>query len=85
MINWKVRIRNKAWWLTFVPAVIVAVGMVANALGIGFDADSVTAYAVQVIGVVFAILAAVGVNVDMTTAGLGDSEQAMEYERPRAE
>ena len=82
-INWKVRLKNKTWWLTFVPAVIVAVEVIAAAFGVGFDVDNATAQAVMVINAIFAVLAAIGVNVDVTTAGIGDSEQALTYTTPK--
>ena len=40
-INWKVRLKNKYFWLTIVPALFLLVGQVLRALGIDYDMDAV--------------------------------------------
>ena len=82
-INWKVRIKNKAFWLTMIPAVLVAVQAIAQPLGFTIDVDGAQAALIAAVNAVFVILTLLGVSVDMTTAGIGDSAQAMEYDEPK--
>lgn len=81
-INWRVRIRNKVFWVTLIPAVLLLVQQVAAVFGYTLDFGQLSAQLVAIVGTVFAILALLGVAVDMTTAGVSDSERAMGYERP---
>ena len=61
-INWRVRIKNKAFWLALIPAVLLLLA---------------------VVNAVFAVLSILGIVTDPTTAGIGDSPQAMTYEEPK--
>lgn len=81
-INWKVRLKNKYFWLTIVPALFLLVGQVLRALGIEYDTDAVSSAVVDSINAIFALLSAFGVVVDMTTQGIGDSERALTYDQP---
>ena len=83
-INWKVRIGNKTFWLTIVPALALLVQVVAAVFGITIDLTDTVAKLVDVINAVFAVLVIVGVVADPTTAGVSDSAQAMTYTAPRA-
>lgn len=83
-INWKVRIGNKTFWLTIVPALALLVQVVAAVFDITIDLTDTVAKLVDVINAVFAVLVIVGVVVDPTTAGVSDSAQAMTYTAPRA-
>ncbi len=84
MINWKVRIKNKLWWLAFVPAVLVLLRAVAAVFGYTIDLSVLGDRLGAVIEAVFALLALLGVVTDPTTEGLQDSKLAMTYERPKA-
>ena len=83
MINWKVRIKNKTFWLTLIPAVLLLVQVVAAVFGIGLDLSDLGDKLLAVVNALFAVLAILGVVTDPTTAGVKDSEQAMTYEKPR--
>lgn len=83
MINWKVRIRNKWFWLTLVPAVLVLIRTVAAVAGIELDFSELGEKLTAVIEAVFAVLVILGVVVDPTTEGVSDSLQAMTYEYPK--
>lgn len=82
-LNLKVRLRNKAFWALFLPAVISFVYNVLNCFDIvptiGYD------WVMEVVNTILVALAAIGVLMDPTTAGLGDSAQAMTYERPKVD
>ena len=84
-INWKARLRNKWFWVTIIPALLLLAQQVAGLLGVPLDLSGVQGQLTAIVGTVFAILAALGVTVDMTTAGLGDSERALRYEVPAGE
>ncbi len=82
MINWKVRIRNKAFWLAVIPAIALVAQAVAAVFGYIIDLTSIVGKLQAVVNAVFALLVILGIVVDPTTAGVGDSERAMGYEEP---
>ena len=81
-INWKVRLKNKAFWVAFIPALLLLVQVTAEAFGVSFDPDMLGGKLLAVVDALFALLAVLGIVTDPTTAGLGDSERAMGYEKP---
>lgn len=82
-INWKIRIKNKVWWLTFVPAVLLLVQVVLAAFGLNWDSGVLSGQLAAIVNAAFAVLTLLGVVADPTTAGVGDSEQAMGYDEPK--
>ena len=82
MINWKVRIRNKAFWTALIPAVLLLVQAVAAVAGVELQLDAVGNRLLAAVNALFAVLAVLGVVNDPTTRGLGDSQRAMTYEKP---
>ena len=82
MINWKVRIRNKLFWLSVIPAVFLVVQMALAIFGISVDFAELQGKILALVDAVFALLAVLGVTVDMTTKGIADSARAMYYEVP---
>ncbi len=82
-INWKVRLKNKAFWLAIIPAVILLVQQILAIFGVALELAGIEEQLVGIVGTVFAILALVGVVTDPTTEGLGDSEQALTYDKPK--
>lgn len=83
MINWKVRIKQKWFWLAIVPAVLVLVRTVAAVVGINLDLSDLGEKLIAVVEAVFTVLVILGIVVDPTTDGLRDSAQAMTYEEPK--
>ena len=83
MINWKVRVKNKLFWLAIIPAVLVLIKAVAAVAGIEMDFTDLGAKLSAVIEAVFSILAILGIVVDPTTEGVQDSRLAMTYEEPK--
>lgn len=79
-INLKVRFKNPVFWLTVIPAVITLVYTVLGAVGVvpSLSEDVV----VNIITALISALTTVGVLVDPTTKGVGDSERAMNYTEP---
>lgn len=84
-INWKVRIKNKVFWLALVPAVLLLVQVVAAVFGIDLNLDALGDKLLDVVNALFAVLTILGIVTDPTTAGVSDSRQAMEYDKPRAD
>ena len=82
MINWKVRIRNKQFWLSLIPALAILVQAVAAVFGYTLNLEELVGKILAVVSAVFAVLAILGVVVDPTTAGIGDSARAMSYDEP---
>lgn len=79
-INWKLRFKNKAVLSALVAAVVLFASNVATALGVPMplDGDSIMNTAEAVLGV----LVLLGVVIDPTTTGIGDSHAALLYEEP---
>ena len=84
-INWTVRLKNKTFWLALVPAVLLLVQVVAAVFGIDLKLDALGDKLLAVVNALFAVLTILGIVTDPTTAGVSDSKQAMEYEKPRAD
>ncbi|GEN83645.1 holin [Sporosarcina luteola] len=82
-INWKVRVKNKMFWLAMVPAVLLVTQIVAGWFGYELAADLIGEEATNFIIAVFALLVILGVVVDPTVSGLSDSKQAMRYHEPK--
>ena len=79
-INWKVRFRNKTWLFMFLSLII---GFVFNMLKFFDVYPAVTEnQIVNIVNQVLTFLGLIGVLVDPTTAGLGDSERALRYVEP---
>lgn len=82
-INWTVRIKNKNFWLSVIPAVLLLVQTVAAVFGYTLDLGEIGNRLIAVINAVFGVLVVLGVVVDPTTAGISDSKQARGYNFPK--
>ena len=82
-INWKVRLKNKNFWITIIPAVLLIVQPVLAMFGVTIDATTVGAKLLAIVDAVFVILAILGIVTDPTTAGMSDSDLAMTYTTPK--
>ncbi len=82
MINWKVRIKNRNFWIALIPAVLVLIQVVAAVFGITLDLSDLGEKLLEVVNALFVVLAILGIVNDPTTAGVGDSDRAMTYEKP---
>ena len=83
MINWRVRIKNKNFWLAIIPAVILLIQAVANVFGITIDLGDMGSKLIELVNTVFVVLAIIGVVTDPTTEGVGDSQRALTYDKPQ--
>ena len=83
MINWTVRLKNKNFWISAIPAVLLLVQAVAAVFGVTIDLGPLGGKLLDVVNAVFVVLAVLGIVTDPTTKGLGDSAQAMTYTEPK--
>ena len=83
MINWLVRIRNKNFWLTIIPAVLLLVQAVGAVFGLKIDLGDLGSRLLAVVDAVFVVLTILGIVTDPTTEGVGDSRQALTYTEPK--
>ncbi|MGO5112262.1 phage holin [Oscillospiraceae bacterium LCP25S3_E10] len=83
MINWRVRFKNKNFWLSFIPAVLLLVQVTANVFGFNFDFGDLGNKLIAVVNAVFVVLSLLGVVTDPTTVGVSDSERALTYTQPK--
>lgn len=82
-INWIVRIKNKAFWLALIPAVLLLIQVIAAPFGYEWDFVVLNEQLAAIINAVFGVLAILGVVTDPTTAGVADSKQALTYTTPK--
>lgn len=82
-INWTVRIKNKTFWVTVIPMVLLLLAQVLQLFGITIDFAGLSSQLLAIVGTVFGLLALLGVVNDPTTAGVSDSKQALTYEQPK--
>ena len=83
MINWKVRLKNKNFWLSLIPAVLLLIQVVAAPFGYKWDFGVLGQQLTAIVNAAFAVLAIIGVVTDPTTEGVSDSSQAMTYNDPK--
>jgi phi LC3 family holin len=82
MINWKVRLKNKTFWIAIIPAVLMLVQAVAAVFGFTLDLGDIGNKLLTVVEAVFMVLGIIGIVNDPTTVGLSDSARAMNYTEP---
>ena len=82
-INWTVRLKNKNFWITVIPAVLLLIQVVASVFGFTLDLGDLGNKLLAVVNAAFGVLAILGIVTDPTTKGISDSEQAMTYEKPK--
>ena len=77
-INWKVRFKNPTWLTMFISLIV---GFVFNILRMFDIVPSITENQIMdVISQVLTFLGLIGVLVDPTTVGVGDSSRALSYD-----
>lgn len=82
-INLIARIKNKSFWLSFIPAVLLLVQVIAAVFGYTLDLGDLGNKLLDVVNALFAVLCLLGIVVDPTTAGISDSEEALSYTEPK--
>ena len=82
-INWKVRIKNKQFWLAIIPAVLLLIQAVAAVFGYTLDLGDIGNKLIVVVNAVFVVLSILGIVTDPTTEGISDSNLALTYKEPK--
>lgn len=83
MINWRVRVKNKNFWLSLIPAILLLIQAVFAPFGYKWDFVILNQQLAAIINALFGVLAILGVVTDPTTSGVSDSDQAMLYTEPK--
>ena len=80
-INLKVRMKNPIFWLTIIPAVLTCVYTILGCFNVvpSISQDTI----VNAFTALVTTLSTLGVLVDPTTSGMGDSERALSYTEPQ--
>lgn len=80
-INWRLRLQNRTTLLALAGAIIALIYQALAMLGItpSVSENQVTEW----IGMLVNVLVLLGIVVDPTTEGIGDTTQALQYEKPR--
>ena len=84
-LNWKVRVKNKGFWLALIPAALLLVQAVGQVFGLSLELSALGDQLLGVVNALFAVLVILGVVNDPTTAGISDSKQALTYTEPKKE
>ncbi len=84
-INWKVRFKNKVFWMTIIPQIIALIFQVKDVVvdlmnGIVYNQEQWTTVILAIVTLIFTILGTIGIVVDHTTAGFGDNGAGKDYE-----
>lgn len=82
-INWVVRLKNKQFWVAFIPAVLLLIQVVASVFGFTLDLGDLGNKLLDVVNAVFGVLVILGIVTDPTTKGVGDSAKALTYTEPK--
>lgn len=81
-INWKVRVLNKTFWITLVPALALLLQTFLAVFNVRLELGETIDKLLVFINALFAVLVIVGIVNDPTTSGVSDSTRAMTYDRP---
>lgn len=82
MINWKVRVLNKTFWLTLVPALALLLQTFLAVFNVRLELGETIDKLLVFINALFGVLMIIGIVNDPTTSGISDSTRAMTYETP---
>lgn len=85
MINFKVRAKNKYFWLSLIPSILVLIQAVLAPFGYDWDFGVLNQQLTAIINALFVVLSILGIVVDPTTKGISDSTQAMNYNKPKGD
>lgn len=80
MINWKLRLQNKATLVTLIGGLVALVYQILALIGITPKVSE--SDVINIFGMVINLLVLLGIVVDPTTAGVSDSVRALDYDAP---
>lgn len=84
-INWKVRLKNKNFWIAIIPAVLLLIQVIVSLFGVEIDLGDIGNKLLTLVNASFVVLSMLGIVTDHTTEGLSDSEQALTYDKPKSD
>ena len=78
MLNWKLRLKNKTTLIALIGTLAALVYQVLGAFGVapGISEDTV----LEIAGLAINVMCLLGIVVDPTTEGVGDSDRALGYD-----
>lgn len=82
-VNWRVRLVNRTFWVSIIPAILLVVQLVLDLVGIEMDFGEWGNKLVAIVDAIFIVLSIMGIVNDPTTEGLNDSVRAMTYDKPQ--
>lgn len=82
-MNWKVRIKNKQFWMSVVPAFLLLIQVLAVPFGYKFEIENINGQLLDIVNALFAFMAILGIVTDPTTKGISDSDEAKKYDKPK--
>ena len=82
-VNWRVRLVNRTFWVSIIPAILLVVQLVLDLVGIKMDFGEWGNKLVAIVDAIFIVLSIMGIVNDPTTEGLNDSVRAMTYDKPQ--
>ena len=83
-INWKVRAKNPVFWVGLIGVFLSAVGVAPESLT-SWEAvgNMIVDFVQNPVAIGAVVMAFIGVFTDPTTAGMGDSTNALNYTAPK--
>lgn len=82
-INWRVRAKNKNFWIAVIPATLILIQSIAAVFGVVIYVGEIGGKLLAVVESAFIFLTIIGVVNDPTTDGFSDSNQALTYDKPK--
>lgn len=82
-INWTVRLKNKAFWVALVPAMLLLIQACASVFGYSLHLGDLSNRLLALVNAAFVVLSILGIVTDPTTAGTSDSDRVLTYTEPK--
>lgn len=82
-INWRIRAKNKNFWIAIIPAILLLIQAIAQVFGFTIDFGKLGNNLLNVVNAAFVVLSLLGIVTDPTTQGVSDSTQALLYTEPK--
>lgn len=82
-INWTVRFKNKVFWITLIPALLLFIQSALAIINVNVDLAILGDKLLTAVNALFVVFAICGIVVDPTTSTIYDSSAAMEYTSPK--
>ena len=82
MINWKARLKNKAFWGAMIPAILLLIQAGAAVFGLTIDLSELGDKLLAFVNTLFTVLVIGGVVIDTSSPGVGDREDTLTHTEP---